>query len=280
MQRPKLRLPPNRQSRGLRPPALIVRRIFVLLLLLVAASLANAQELTADQLIEKSIAHAGGWDAWMNTRTIQFRKTIVLYQLDGKVKETRVQYHKYTLHPSPKMRIDWENNGSKGIMINDGKEAKKFANGEEMTAQKEINAARGDTFGSHYVFCMPFKLRDPGTQLENAGMKTLADGTVVQKVRTTYAKGAGDAGGMHTWTYMFDPKTGRLAANHLEYAPGKFDWTEYFDEKPMGALLLSTKRIGYDADANGKVGPKRSETSYDEIQTNVDFPKDLFKPPR
>ncbi|MDQ3199459.1 MAG: hypothetical protein M3Q46_09815 [Verrucomicrobiota bacterium] len=254
-----------------------MRKIFVLLPLLVTASLANAQELTADQLVDKSIAHAGGWDAWMKTRSIQFRKTIVRYEPDGKVKETRVQYHKYLLHPSPMMRIDWEMNGSKGIMINDGRTAKKYANGKEMTAQEEINSARGNTFGSHYVFCMPFKLNDDGTHLENAGITTLADGTVVQKVRTTYVQGAGDAGGMHTWTYMFDPQTGRLAANHLEYAPGKFDWTEYFDEKPVGAMLLSTKRVGYGADANGKVGPKRSDTTYDEIKIDVDFPKDTFE---
>lgn len=253
-----------------------MRKLFLLPLLL-AVSLAHAQEITSEQLVEKAIAHAGGWDAWMNTRSIQFRKTIVRYEPDGKVKETRVQYHKYLLHPSPKMRIDWEMNGSKGIMINDGQQAKKYANGKEMTAQEEINAARGNTFGSHYVFCMPFKLRDPGTILADGGAATLEDGTVVQKIRTTYEKGAGDAGGMHTWTYMFDPQTGRLAANHLEYEPGKFDWTEYSDEKPVGALLLSTKRVGYDADANGRVGPKRSETTYDEIQTNIDFSKTLFQ---
>ncbi len=90
------------------------------------------------------------------------------------------------------------------------------------------------------------------------------NGTVVQKVRTTYAKGAGDAGGMHTWTYLIDPKTGRLAANHLEFVPGKFDWTEYYDEKPVGQLLLSVRRVGYIRDAKGKVGPKQSEITYDQ----------------
>lgn len=245
----------------------------------VAAALANAQAITPEQLVEKAIANAGGWDAWMKTRSIQFRKTIVRYEPDGKVKETRVQYHKYLLHPSPRMRIDWEMNGSKGIMINDGQQAKKYANGKELTAQEEINAARGNTFGSHYVFCMPFKLRDPGTVLADGGTVTLEDGTVVQKIRTTYEKGAGDAGGMHTWTYMFDPQTGRLVCNHLEYEVGKYDWTEYFDEKSIGAMLLSTRRIGYGADANGKIGPKRSETTYDEIQTDVEFPKDAFKFP-
>ena len=253
-----------------------MKKLFLLPLLLIAA-LALAQELTPQQLVDKAIGHAGGWDAWMKTRSIQFRKTIVRYEPDGKVKETRVQYHKYLLHPSPMMRIDWEMNGSKGIMINNGREAKKYANGKEMTAQEDITAARGNTFGSHYVFCMPFKLRDDGTKLADGGKMTLEDGTVVQKIRTTYEKGAGDAGGMHTWTYMFDPQTGRLVCNHLEYEAGNYDWTEYFDEKPIGGLLLSTKRVGYGADANGKVGPKRSETTYDEIQTDVDFPKDTFK---
>ncbi len=257
-----------------------MRKILLLLSLFLAASFAQAQELTPEQLVEKAIAHAGGWDAWMKTRSIQFRKTIVRYEPDGKVKETRVQYHKYLLHPSPMMRIDWEMNGSKGIMINNGQEAKKYANGKEMNTQEDINAARGNTFGSHYVFCMPFKLRDDGTNLADGGKMTLEDGTVVQKIRTTYEKGAGDAGGMHTWTYMFDPQTGRLVCNHLEYEAGKYDWTEYFDEKPIGGLLLSTKRVGYGADANGKVGPKRSETTYDEIQTDVDFPKDTFEFPR
>lgn len=252
-----------------------MRKLFLLPVLL-TVSLAHAQDLTAEQLVDKAIEHADGWEAWMNTRSIQFRKTIVRYEPDGKVKETRVQYHKYLLHPSPKMRIDWEMNGSKGIMINDGQQAKKYANGKEMTAQTEINAARGNTFGSHYVFGMPFKLLDPDVKLENVGSMTLPDGAFVQKVRPVYVKGIGDAGGMHTWTYMFDPRSGRLLANHLEYEAGKYDWTEYYDEKPVGEMLLSTKRVGYDADANGRMGPKRSETTYDEIQTDVDFPKDTF----
>jgi len=256
-----------------------MRKLFLLPLLL-AVSLGSAEEIAPEKLVDKAITHAGGWNAWMGTRTIQFRKTIVRFEPDGKVKSTMVQFHKYALHPSPKMRIEWESNGSKGLMINDGQQAWKFVNGEPATAQTDTNAARGNTFGSHYVFCMPFKLRDAGTQLADAGKVTLDGGMVVQKVRTTYAKGAGDAGGMHTWTYMFDPQTGRLVANHLAYAPGKYDWTEYYDEKPVGSMFLSTRRLGYNADANGKLGPKQSEITYDQIETNVDFPPEYFKPPR
>jgi hypothetical protein len=41
----------------------------------------------------------------------------------------------------------------------------------------------------------------------------------VEKVRVTYEKGAGDAGGLHTWTYYFDSRSARLTANHLNYGP-------------------------------------------------------------
>lgn len=252
----------------------------LILTFFVALSLAGAQENTPQQVVDKAIEHAGGWDAWMNTKTLQFRKTTVRFNEDGTVKETRVQFHKYLLHPSPKMRIEWESNGSQGVFLNDGQQTCKLVNGRPSADQADTNAARNNTFGSHYVFAMPFKLRDPGTNLEDAGTMTLEDGTVVQKVRTTYDKGAGDAGGMHTWTYMFDPQTGRLVGNHLQYEADKWDWTEYYDEKPVGALLLSTRRVGFAADANGKVGPKRSETIYDQLEANVEFPRDLFNAPR
>ena len=255
-----------------------MRRLLLLPLILLIAA-ANSQQ-SAQQIVEKAIEHAGDWNAWMATRSIEFRKMVVRFHPDGTVKSTMAQFHKYLLHPSPRMRIEWESNGSQGLMINDGQQAWKFVNGQPATTPEDANAARGNTFGSHYVFCMPFKLRDPGTQLADAGIMTLDDGTVVQKVRATYAKSAGDADGKHTWTYLFDPKTGRLVANHLEYAPDKFDWTEYYDEKPVGPLLLSIRRVGYNADAKGRVGPKQSETTYDQFKTNVDYPPEYFKPPR
>ncbi len=246
-------------------------------LLLICAALAQD---TAQSIVEKAITHAGGFEAWTATRTLQFRKTSKRFAPDGSLTSTFVQFHRYQMQPSPRMRIEWEQDGQKILLINNGKEAWKFVNGKRATTQQDINSARGSTFGAHYVSGMPWKLRDPGTQLADAGTQTLEDGSVVQKVRATYAKGAGDAGGVHTWTYMFDPATGRLVCNHLEYAQGKYDWTEYSDEKPVGGLLFPTHRVGYNADANGRVGPKLSETLYEDIQSNVDLPADLFEFPR
>lgn len=268
---------PFRESGGLRAPTLTMRKLFFLPWLTIA--LTSAQDNAPQQLVDKAIERAGGWDAWMATKTVQFRRTEKSFDPEGKVTETHVQFHKYILQPWPQMRIEWESNGSKGVVINNGHEAWKLVNGKPATSQEDIMAARSDTFAPHYLFAMPFKLRDRGTQLEDAGTMTTDDGTVVRKIRAVYAKGVGDSGGMHKWTYMIDPQNGRLVCNHLGYMPGKYVWGEYYDEKRVGPLLLPTRMVGYEADANGKVGSKQSEMTYDQIETNVEFRRDLFKPP-
>jgi len=165
------------------------------------------------------------------------------------------------------------------LLVNNGRQAWKLVDGREATSEEDRNQARNATFGSHYVFAMPFKLTDPGVRLEYAGHAKLADGTETQRILVTYEKGAGDAGGLHTWTYSFDEKTGRLAANHLNYAPGKYDFTEYLDDRMFEDLRLASRRLGYNADESGKTGPKISETLYEDIQFNVELPESLFAPP-
>jgi len=255
-----------------------MRKISLLAFALIVTAAAGQEDVLP--LVDKAIEHAGGWAAWSATRTVQFRRTINKFTPDGTITDTRVQLIRYVLNPAPRMRMEWEEKGSKIVMINDGHKAWKLVDGKLAMSPEDINAARNSTFGSHYVFAMPFKLRDPGAQLTNAGHAQLADGTSVEKLRVTYPAGIGDAGGKHDWTFLIDATSGRLVGTHLLYAPGKYDWTEYFDEKNIGGLVFNTRRVGYDADANGKVGPKQSQATYDEIQTNVEFSGDLFKAPR
>ncbi|GAC1430575.1 MAG: hypothetical protein NVSMB68_02850 [Thermoanaerobaculia bacterium] len=256
------------------------KSLAVIAFLSVAAMAAGPDSDRAKSVVQRSIDRAGGWSAWMATRTVQFRKTATQYNADGTVKGTRVQSHRYTLHPSMRMRIEWEDNGSKIVLINNGTDAWKFVDGKPATSKDDVNSARNATFGSHYVFNMPFKLFDPGVSLTWAGSERLPDGTTVDKVRPVYARGIGDAGGMHTWTYYFDAADGRLTANHLQYAPDRYDYTEYDDDKPVGALVLSTHRRGYDADEHGKRGPMQSEIWYDQIRVNEPLAEELFEPPR
>ena len=233
----------------------------------------------AGEIVRRAIDYAGGFDTWAAKRTVEFRKTTIRYRPDGTVERKRVQQHRYVLRPRLHARIEWEEDGQEVVLINDGFQAWKLVDGVEATTTADRNEARNATFGSHYVFNMPFKLADPGAHLSYAGRETLADGTVTDKVLVSYDKGAGDAGGFHTWTYYFDTKAGRLRANHLKFGPADYDFTEYLDDEPMDGLRLSTRRYGYAATAKGRQGPMTSEIVYEDVRWDAQLDEALFSVP-
>jgi len=238
-----------------------------------------APDAAARAVVQRGIDYAGGFAAWASRKSVEFRKTVTRFRPDGSVERRRVETHRYRLQPSFGGRIERDEEGKNALMVNNGTRAWRFVDGQELTTQEESNSARGSTFGSHYVFGMPFKLLDPGVQLASAGRERLADGTEVEKVRATYDRGAGDAGGYHTWTYYFDTKTGRLCANHLNYEADQYDFSEYFDDQSFSGVRVATRRRGYSADASGKTGPLVSETLYEQVRFDVPLPDSLFSPP-
>lgn len=233
----------------------------------------------AGQAVRRAIDQHGGWQAWAAKETIEFDKTTTRYRTDGTIEYVRAQHHRYVLRPELKARIEWEQDGQQIVLVNSGGDAWRIVDGKHADSEQDRNGARNSTFGSHYVFNMPWKLADPGANLAWAGRETLADGTVVDKVRVTYDRGAGDAGGLHTWTYLFDAESGRLTANHLEYEPGKFDYTEYHDDVEAGGLRLASRRLGFEADAKGKLGERVSEIVYENIRFGTAMPEELFRRP-
>lgn len=232
----------------------------------------------AGEVVQQAIDAAGGWDTWTDQRTVAYRKTTLQFDEDGNVEDELVQQHYYVLHPSPKMRIEWEEDGRQYLLVNDGEQAWKWVDGQRATLQEDRDEAWNSTFGSHYVFAMPFKLTDPGTKLSYAGQDTLSDGTVVDKVRADYEPDAGSAGGMHTWTYYFDADDHRLVANHLTYGPEPDDhsFTRYDDHATLGSLYLPTRRCGYQSNAEGEKLTKQSEIFYEDIRFNASLPDSLF----
>lgn len=229
--------------------------------------------------VNRAIAYHGGLDTWRERRSVQFDKTTIKYDAAGTEVSRRKEVHRYLLNPQPRMRIDRTEEAARIVLLNDGEKAWKFINGVEATDQNENNGARNATFGSHYVFNMPFKLLDPGVVLSSGGRSEL-DGIAVDLVNVEYPPGVGDAGGLHNWTYMLDAKSGRLAANIIEYEPGKFDYTEYIDDQQAGPFRLPMRRNGFHATRTGKEGPRQSEIVYENIRFDVPLDAALFDPLR
>jgi hypothetical protein len=160
--------------------------------------------------------------------------------------------------------------------MHDGQKARKYYNGKMSTEQKDIDAAWNSSFGSHFVMCMPFKLKDPGIKAEYVGEMTLSDGVPAQVVKTSYIKGAG-SNPDHIWYYYFEPGTGKLLANSLLGKDNYWDYTRYEKFENVNGLLLPSVRIGYTADTLNSPGRKISESRHFNIAFNKDLPADHFK---
>lgn len=222
----------------------------------------------AGDVVRRAIEYAGGMEAWAAVRTLSFRKTTIRFRADGSEESRRVEFHRYRMSPFRAL-IERTEGGKSIVLVNDGRQARKLVDGVSLSATDDSNQARNATFGSHYVFNMPFKLTDAGVHLEHVGRETLRGGTLAVKIRVTYDKGAGDAGGLHTWTYFFDTKTGRLAANLLRYDEDRYEYTEYLDDVSVGPLRLSMRRYGYAAGARGARGPRQSAIVYEDVRLDV-----------
>lgn len=233
----------------------------------------------AGATVRRAIAHHGGMAAWAGKTTVQFRKTTTRYGPDGKADRRPTQLHRYVLQPRMQARIEWEEDGHHIVLINDGGQAVKLVDGKPAPATADVNQARNVTFGSHYVFNMPFKLADPGSKLSSATRRRLPDGTLLDAVRVTYLPGAGDAAGMHTWTYFFDARSGRLTANHLTYGPGQHDYTEYHDDLVVDGITIARRRVGFGADGTRRKGPRTSEILYEDVKFDVPLDARLFSLP-
>lgn len=230
----------------------------------------------AGEVVKKAIEFAGGWQTWQQQKTVSYHKTTVNYNDDGSVKNQRTQLHRYRLRPDLKVRMEWQEDGVAHLLLNDQYYAYRFRDGEAISDSNLVNGARNATFGSHYVFCMPFKLADPGVRLEFVGRIRLDTGHLVDKVKTTYLPGTGDAAGLHTWTYYFDAADGRLRANLLEFNSGHFLYSEYLDHQVIDEIHMPTRRLGYRSNADGKKLLKASEITYDSVTFNLPLEADLF----
>ncbi|MCH8961958.1 MAG: hypothetical protein IH820_11715 [Bacteroidetes bacterium] len=237
----------------------------------------------AGEIVRRGIDFVGGWEAWAGKRTVDYRKTTIWFESLDNEQRRLVQRHQYVLHPTMKMRIAYEDDEDRQILlINDGAQAWKWVDGQRATSQDDRNHAWNSTFGSHYVFCMPFKLTDPGARLTYDGQATLPDGTVADKVRVDYEPGAGSSGGMHVWTYYFNADDGRLVANYLHYGPepDDYDFTEYADYQQIGDLYVPTRRHSYHSNAQAERLGKASAYVNEDVRFDAPLPDSLFVLPQ
>ncbi len=227
-------------------------------------------------IIDRAIAYAGGYDEWQKKKTLSFDKKSMSYDSTGKMIKEVDQHFDYMMKPEFRAKVTYMLHDTAITLIHDGEKARKLYNGKISSEQKDIDGAWNSCYGSQFVMCMPYKLKDPGIKAEYVGQVTLTDGAPAQVIKTSYMKGAG-SNPDHVWYYYFEPGTGKLLANSLNGKNNYWDYTRYEQFEKANGLLLPSVRKGYDAGALNKPGKFVSESRHFNIVFDKELPADHFK---
>jgi hypothetical protein len=227
-------------------------------------------------IIDRAIVYSGGYETWQQKKTLSFDKKSISYDSAGNVTREIDQHFDYMMKPEFRAKVTYMLHDTAITLIHDGEKARKLYNGKVSGEQKDIDGAWNSLYGSQFVMCMPYKLKDPGIKAEYIGQVTLSDGVPAQVVKTSYIKGAG-SNPDHIWYYYFEPGTGKLLANSFNGNNNYWDYTRYSEFEKANGLLMPSVRKGYTADSLNKPDTLISESRHFNIVFDKEFPADHFK---
>ena len=230
----------------------------------------------AGDLERKAIKKSGGWENWTSKKALRYVRVVTNYDSTGKETETIRELHEYNLYPSFGARISWVSKGQQHLILCNNRQAWKLENGEVKNDPKSKNAAWNQSFGSHYLIAIPFKLADEGTNLTFEGDTVLADGRKVTGVKVTYDEGAGTSALFHTWRFYFDAQTFEYVASLLRHDKG-YGYNTYEDYTEIEGIRFYRQRFRSNSDGYDLVQLKHSADYKLEGFEFLDrFPKSYF----
>ncbi len=124
---------------------------------------------------------------------------------------------------------------------------------------------------------MPYKLADPGCQIVYEEKMVLPNHKEVDKIKVTYAEGAGSSARYHTWWYYFNPETASLEGNML-YGGDHYSYTQY--EKFVEVEGLEFNQLRYSYRSDSIVNNIQLTTRYESqnIYFGELYPDEFFEP--
>ncbi len=241
----------------------------------VTADLPIVMDDSSKIIIDRAIEYAGGYDVWQQKKTLSFDKKSSSFDSTGQMSRQTDMHLDYMIKPEFRAKLTYMRNDTAVMLMHDGQKARKFYNGKIQTEQKDTDGAWNSSFGSQFVMCMPFKLKDPGIQAEYMGRVKLKDGTDAQLIKTSYIKGAG-SNPDHIWYYYFEPGTGKLLANSFNGKDNYWDYTRYEEFERTGGLLLPAVRKGYTATGLNMPGRLVSDSRHSNMEFDKKLPENNF----
>lgn len=194
-------------------------RYFILVLALCFGNISLAQDITAEQLLDKAIAFH---DPNGNWKTFDGEFKVLM-----KSPNSGDRLSKITLNaPKQKFSLKVEKDGdSYGYLFEKGN-CTAFLNGSTEISEADkktyrLTCDRGETMKNYYTYLygLPMKLKDPGTILDDKVQKKTFKGKEYLVLKVTYEKGVGS----DVWYFYFDPKTYAMEVYQFYHDESKND---------------------------------------------------------
>ena len=200
-----------------------------------------------NQLLKKVIDYSGGWDAYCNIKSVDYKKTVQKIDSSGGMESSVVQHHQYNVFPEFGVSMKWKEGEDEYLILNNAEQSWKVKNGELLTDIKNKNSGYNSSFGSQYVLFMPWKLADPGVILEYIPLTKLPNDKEAVGIKINYTKDNSTTT-EHTWWYYFEEETGKPVATFLK-SPQNYSYTEFNEFTKVGDILFHSKRQAYNSDS-------------------------------
>jgi hypothetical protein len=231
----------------------------------VAQSETKASDARAIVIADEMLAALGGQEAWDATRFLHFGfagrrehwwdKHSGRYRLEGATKENEP----YVV-----------------LMDLDTKQGRAWLSGQEASGEKLdelLKSAWGAWVNDTYWLLMPYKLRDPGVTLADAGEETV-DGVVYDKVQLSFAN-VGLTPGDRYWAYvnrsthLMDRWAYILESMDPQGPPTVWEWQGWTRH---GKILLAPERR--------QVGAEQRTLSLQPVEVPAALPDAVFTDPK
>ncbi len=229
------------------------------------AAIAEKRDPKAVQLAEKTLEAMGGQQAWDDTRFIRFN--FFGFRL-----------HHWDRHTGHHRLEGKSREGDSYVVLHNinNREGRVWVNGEEADGETKaewLERAYGAWINDTYWLVMPYKLLDPGVNLEHDGSEDL-DGVTFDKLKLTFESVGltpGDtywayinreSGLMERWAYFLQDWEEDREATHWQW----LDWQRH------GKVMLSSKRLNPDPE-NGR------EAMLSELSVFDHLPESVFTSP-
>lgn len=205
------------------------------LIFLFASSSSNAQQMSADEIVNKSIKKHGGKKYHKASFEFDFRK----YHYSAKRDKTNFLYSRQLL--SDPSTVDFLENGT----------FRRVTNNQEVALTPKKKRAYSNSINSvNYFVFQPYFLNDDAVHKELAGM-AIINGTKYYQIRVTFdAEGGGDD---HDDIYMYWINVETFEMDYLAYSfhvnGGGVRFRASYNKRKIGGIVFQDY-VNYKADRN------------------------------